>query len=146
MEILSPAFKNNTSIPSLYTCDGVGVNPPLKFGGVPDTARSLVLIVDDPDAPRGTWTHWIVWNMSPMTTEIAENSVSNGAIEGITSYGKPGWGVPCPPSGTHRYFFKLYALDIILSLGSSVEAVALEQAMVGHIIESAEIVGLYSRK
>ncbi|MCD6500585.1 YbhB/YbcL family Raf kinase inhibitor-like protein [bacterium] len=146
MKIESSAFKENQSIPEKYTCDGENVNPLLKISEVPEAAKSLVLIVDDPDAPMGTWVHWTVWNVSSKTTEIPENSVPEGAIEGMTDFGKPGYGGPCPPSGTHRYFFKLYALDTTLGLSSSAKKVDLEKAMEGHILDKAELIGLYSRQ
>ena len=146
MKLESPVFENNGNIPSKYTCDGENVNPPLEISEVPENAKSLVLIVDDPDAPMGTWVHWTVWNISSKTTEISENSVPEGAVEGMTDFGKPGYGGPCPPSGTHRYFFKLYALDATLDLDSSDKAKDIEKAMEGHILDKAELVGLYSRK
>lgn len=144
MKITSPAFENNKNLPSKYTCDGEGVNPPLSFSEIPTAAQSLALIVDDPDAPSGTFVHWTVWNIDPKSTGIAENSIPAGAIQGITSYGESKYGFPCPPSGTHRYFFKLYALDTKLYL-PSVKADSLEKAMVGHTLDQAEIIGLYSR-
>ncbi len=146
MKIESPAFGNNEPLPAKYTCDGEEINPPLQIGDVPEGAKSLVLIVDDPDAPGGTWVHWTVWNIDPRTTEIAENSVPESAVEGITSFGRPGYGSPCPPSGDHRYFFKLYALDIILELAPSTTIRELEAAMQGHIIREAQVVGLYKRQ
>lgn len=146
MKITSIAFENQQKIPSKFTCDGDNVNPPLKIEGVPAGAASLALIADDPDAPAGAWTHWTVWNISPQTSEIMENSMPQGAIQGKTSFGKPGWGGPCPPSGTHRYFFKLYALDRMLDLTGEASVKELEKAMAGHILESAELVGLYSRQ
>ncbi len=146
MKLESPIFENNGNIPSKYTCDGGNVNPPLEIREVPENAKSLVLIVDDPDAPMGTWVHWTVWNISPKTTEISENSVPEGAVEGITDFGKPGYGGPCPPSGTHRYFFKLYALNTTLDLDSSAKAKDIEKAMEGHILDKAELIGLYSRQ
>jgi len=146
MKLTSSAFTNHQSIPVKYTCDGKNVNPPLTISDVPENAKSLVLIMDDPDAPMGTWVHWTVWNIDPKTKEISENSLLEGAIEGITSFGKPGYSGPCPPSGTHRYFFKLYALDTSLSLPKTATKAELEKAMTGHIINTEELVGLYSRK
>lgn len=145
MELSSPAFAHNGSIPSLYTCDGEDRNPPLKISGVPLHAKSLVLIHDDPDAPMGTWVHWLLWNIDPETEEIPEDSVPQGAVEGTTSWGKTGYGGPCPPSGTHRYLFKLYALDTLLGLPSSADKDRLERALEGHIIAQAELIGLYQR-
>ncbi len=146
MKIQSLAFSNNQPIPPKYTCDGENVNPPLRFNDVPDVTESLVLIVDDPDAPAGTWVHWVVWNIPPAAHEILENSVPEGAIEGITDFGKPGYGGPCPPSGSHRYFFKLYALDTVLALSSSADVKDVELAMEGHILGEAQLIGLYQRQ
>lgn len=146
MKITSTAFKNSTNIPSQYTCDGSDINPPLKFSEVPSKSKSLVLISDDPDAPMGTWVHWILWNIDPKTKEISGNSVPVGAVQGTTSFGEIGYGGPCPPSGVHHYYFKLYALDIKLNLPTSAKKEDLEKAMNGHILAKAELVGLYSRK
>jgi Raf kinase inhibitor-like YbhB/YbcL family protein len=146
MKIESPAFENNQPIPSKYTCDGEDVNPPLKISDVPEDAKSLVLIVDDPDAPLGTFTHWIVWNIDPKTNFIEENSVPVGAIVGVNDFGKNSYGGPCPPSGTHHYHFKLYALDTTLNLDKDSKKNDLEKAMENHILEKAEIIGIYKRK
>ncbi len=146
MNITSPAFDNSGAVPSEYTCDGANVNPPLVMSGVPTAAKSLALIVDDPDAPRGTWVHWTLWNIDPQTTEIKEHSVPPGAIEGVTSFGKPGYGGPCPPSGTHHYHFKLYALDTQMALDASADKARLEAAISGHVIAFHELIGLYARK
>lgn len=145
MKISSTAFEHNQRIPAKYTCDGEDVSPPLKISGVPENAKSLVLIVDDPDAPRGTYLHWTVWNIGPKTSEILENSAPTGAIEGTTDFGRTGYGGPCPPSGTHRYFFKLYALDAELALSSGAKLEDLEKEMAGHVIMQAELIGAYSR-
>lgn len=145
MEIKSSAFAHNQTIPKKYTCDGENVNPPLVFSKVPEGTKSLALIMDDPDAPVGLWVHWTLWNISPQTIEIKENSVPQGAVEGVTSFGSSGYGGPCPPSGEHRYFFKLYALDAELNLPNEADKAALEEAMTGHVLEKAELVGLYSR-
>ena len=143
MKITSPVFNHNEALPAKYTCDGKGVNPPLSISGVPKDAKSLVLIFRDPDAPSGDFVHWTVWNINPGLTEIAENSVPG--VEGITSYGKSGYGLPCPPSGTHRYTFQLYALDTLLDISPRIDASQLEKAMQGHILDKAELVGMYSR-
>ncbi|OGH69399.1 MAG: kinase inhibitor [Candidatus Magasanikbacteria bacterium RIFCSPHIGHO2_01_FULL_47_8] len=146
MRISSPAFTDHGNVPGKYTCDGQNVNPPLLFEEVPANAKILALVVDDPDSPSGTWTHWTVWNIDPNVTEIPENSVPPGAVEGITSFKRSGWGGPCPASGIHRYFFKLYALDgelVGLTPQSSEEEV--KTAMNGHLVATAELVGLYSR-
>ncbi|MBC8387858.1 MAG: YbhB/YbcL family Raf kinase inhibitor-like protein [Actinobacteria bacterium] len=146
MKIESQVFKNNELIPPKYTCDGGNINPPLKLSLVPENTKSLVLIVDDPDAPSGTWVHWTIWNINPQTVEISENSCPQGAVEGITDFGSTGYGGPCPPSGTHRYFFKLYALDVsTLDLMSSANASDVRKELKNHILAQAQIIGLYSR-
>lgn len=146
MRLSSSAFQNNEMIPSRYSCDGDDVSPPLEIEDIPENARSLALIVDDPDAPRGDWVHWAVWNISPDTTSIAEDSVPIGAIEGTTDFGRNEWGGPCPPSGVHRYQFKLYALDTLLSLPSSAKKQDVEQAMQGHILAQTMLIGRYQRQ
>jgi len=145
MDILSPEFSNNNYLPQKYTCDGEGINPPLKFQDIPESARSLVLIVDDPDAPMGDFVHWTVWNINPSVKEIAEDSVPLDGMEGITDFGSSGYGGPCPPDGAHHYHFKLYALDIRLSLDSQAKKRDIEIAMQGHILDEALLVGLYKR-
>ena len=146
LTISSPAFPHNGMIPSKYTCDGTDGNPPLTFDNIPDETKSLALIVDDPDAPLGTWVHWVVWNIGPGTTNIPEKSVPPGARQGTTDFRKQAYGGPCPPSGTHRYFFKLYALDTSLTLKAGATKPQLEEAMIGHVLESAELIGLYQRR
>ncbi len=145
MKITSSAFENRGQIPSKYTCDGEDINPPLKFENVPERAQALALIADDPDAPSGTWVHWTVWNMPVSTTGIDEGNKPAG-VEGMTSFGSKGYGGPCPPSGSHKYFFKLYALDTELDLDMDADKEALEYAMQGHIIEQTELTGNYSRR
>lgn len=146
LKISSTAFSHNRMIPKKYTCDGADLNPPLAIEDVPENAKSLALIVDDPDAPRGTWVHWVVWNIGPKTGEIAEGSPPKDAQQGINDFRKIDYGGPCPPSGTHRYFFKLYALDTILKLKNNATKADLEKSMTGHILGQAEIIGLYSRE
>jgi len=141
----SPAFQQNGTIPKKYTCGGENINPPLAISSVPNNARSLVLIVDDPDAPSGVWTHWLVWNINVQTKEIKENSLPEGAILGTNDFGQTNYGGPCPPSGTHRYFFKIYALDVMLNLSQGAKRPQLEQAMINHIIDQGELVGKYSK-
>lgn len=145
MEITSPAFEHNGFIPADFTCDEEDFNPPLEISGVPEETQSLVLIVEDPDAPNGTWTHWTVWNISPDTTEIAADDVPDGAEEGMTSFGNVGYGGPCPPAGTHHYCFTLYALDCRLEISTDATRTELEQAMIGHVITEAELIGLYGK-
>ena len=146
LTISSTAFRHNGMVPAKYTCDGTDVSPPLAIEGVPENATSLALIVDDPDAPAGTWVHWVVWNIDPKTKEIAEGSVPKGAQQGMNDFRRRDYGGPCPPSGTHRYFFKLYALDTLLSLGTGAEKADLERSMHGHVLARAEIIGLYRRR
>ena len=145
MKIASSAFENNAQIPSKYTCDAENINPPLEISEIPEGTVSLALLVDDPDAPAGDWVHWLVWNIPPSTESIAEGSAPQG-VEGTTDFGKTEWGGPCPPSGTHRYFFKLYALDTELDLPETAKKVDLLNAMDGHVLEQVEIVGLYQRQ
>jgi Raf kinase inhibitor-like YbhB/YbcL family protein len=145
MKLESPAFKHNQQIPAKYTCDGEDMNPPLVISDVPKGTQSLTLIVDDPDAPKGLWVHWTVWNIAPDMKEISENSVPEGAVEGATDFDKPGYGGPCPPFGAHRYSFRLYAVDTALELEAGTDKTDLEAAMVSHVLASAELIGLYSR-
>jgi len=142
LTITSSVFENKGFIPARYTCDGEDVNPPLSIDGVPVRTESLVLIVDDPDAPMGTWDHWVVWNI-PSVTKIEENSVPG--TEGLNDFRKLSYGGPCPPSGTHRYYFKVYALDKKLDLPSNSRKRDVEKAMEGHILAKGEIMGLYAR-
>ena len=143
LRVASPAFQNNSYIPAKHTCDGSNVNPPLKVDDIPEGAKSLVLIMDDPDCPGETWDHWIVWNIPP-TGKIDENSVPG--VEGQNSFRRRSYGGPCPPSGTHRYFFKFYSLDAQLSLPPSSRKKDVELAMKGHILAQGELVGLYKRR
>ena len=145
MKMSSPAFADHQPIPAKYTCDGQDVIPPLKFDGVPNGAESLVLIVDDPDAPGGTWDHWVVWNIPPRTTEIAEGKQPPGVV-GKNSWGKSAWGGPCPPDRQHRYFFKLYALDMKLEVPPGAKKSDVEKAMKGHVLIETQLVGVYDRK
>jgi Raf kinase inhibitor-like YbhB/YbcL family protein len=141
--VKSPVFENNKPIPKKYSCDGDEVNPPITIEGIPTTAKTLALIVDDPDAPRGTFDHWVIWNIPP-TIKIEENTVPG--TEGINSAGQHSYVGMCPPSGTHRYFFKVYALDAKLDLrANATKKKDLEKAMQGHIIAKGELVGLYRR-
>lgn len=146
MKIKSSAFEENGIIPKKYTCDGEDVNPPLSFEDIPEETKSLALIVDDPDAPAKVWTHWVVFNIPPTTTEIGENSVPEGAIQGKNDFGKVEYGGPCPPPGpAHRYRFKIYGLDIELDLEEGASKQAVEQAMEGHILAQGILVGKYGR-
>jgi Raf kinase inhibitor-like YbhB/YbcL family protein len=146
LKITSPAFGMNCPIPSRYTCDGNDVNPPLLIENLPQGTQSLALIVDDPDAPGGTFVHWVVWNIGPETRAIAEDGVPPQALQGKNDFRQQSYGGPCPPSGTHRYFFKLYALDAKINLGAGAGKAALESAMKGHVLAKTELVGRYTRK
>ena len=144
MKLTSSAFTHNGAISSEYTCDGADSSPQLVISDVPANAKSLALIMDDPDAPVGTWDHWVVFNIPPSTKEISKGTEPNG-VAGRNSWGRTGYGGPCPPSGTHRYFCKLYALDIMLNLPQGATKKDLEKAMQGHIIAKAELMGTYKR-
>lgn len=145
MIISSPAFSHNGLIPRKYTCDGENINPPLSISDVPKNTTSLALIVDDPDSPSGTFTHWTAWNIDPSIKEISENSIPKSGVEGMTDFRKIGYGGPCPGTGRHRYSFKLYALDNQIALSKSASKKDIEKAMTGHILAQAELVGLYQR-
>ena len=145
MKITSHAFENNDMIPSEYTCDGSDVSPPLVISEVPQKAQSLAIIMDDPDAPMGTFTHWLVWNIPPQKTQFAKGE-KIPFLQGKTSFGAQSYGGPCPPGGTHRYFFKLYALDLVLNLKAGSSKADLEKAMIGHILAEAHLIGKYSRR
>ncbi len=144
MKLTSPAFADGATIPSKYTCDGNDLIPPLLFSDVPSSAQSLALVVDDPYAPVGVWDHWILWNLDPLTKEIKEG-VAPVAVYGKTSFKRLTWGGPCPPDREHRYFFKLYALDTLPSLPEGSIKKELEQAMKGHIVAQAVLMGRYNR-
>jgi Raf kinase inhibitor-like YbhB/YbcL family protein len=141
--VTSPVFRDNSQIPSKYTCDGININPPLEIQGIPEGTISMVLIIDDPDAPMGTWDHWIVWNIQPKG-KIEEASVPG--TEGINGFRKHSYGGPCPPSGTHRYFFKVYALDTKLNISSNSRKSDVEKAMKDHVLTKGQLIGLYSRR
>ncbi len=149
-QITSSAFKHGEPIPSKYTCDGINISPPLKWEGVPEGTKSLALICDDPDAPAGDWVHWVVYFIPPNATQLKEGILkskepADGIKQGTTDFRSVGYGGPCPPSGTHRYFFKLYALDTVLALNSSATKKMLLDAMKNHIIEKTELMGTYKR-
>ncbi len=146
MVITSAAFQHRETIPSAYTCEGANVNPPLTFSEIPQVAKNLVLIVDDPDAPNGTFTHWLLYNMSPATLQILEDNTPETGQQGVNDFGKAGYGGPCPPSGVHRYYFKLYALTDMLTLEENPDRRMLEQAIGGKVAAAAELVGLYQKQ
>jgi Raf kinase inhibitor-like YbhB/YbcL family protein len=143
MTISSPFFYDNGGLPIFATCDGQGVNPPFEISGVPKEAKSLALIVHDPDAPNGTFIHWTVWNIDPATIRIKQNSVPDNAVQGITSANRVGYVAACPPSGTHCYIFNLYALDEVLDLPPSTTAAELKHAIEGHVLDNTSMTGLY---
>ena len=146
LTISSPAFGHGEAIPARYTCDGSDTSPALVIGRVPACAQTLALIVDDPDAPRGNWVHWVVWNIPAQIREIPENGLPSGAIMGKNDWKRNDYGGPCPPSGTHRYFFRLYALDTTLQLIRSATKTDLERAMQGHILARGELMGTYRKR
>ena len=151
INVSSPAFKDGEMIPPKYTCDGMDVSPPIEWENIPDQAKSIALVCDDPDAPMGTWVHWVVFNLPADLKGLPENSspgfiLSNNAKEGINNFRKTSYGGPCPPAGTHRYFFKVYALDLILNINDSINKEKLLNAMNGHIIASGQLMGKYTRK
>lgn len=139
-------FEHNGNIPSKYTCDGDDLAPVLTVSDVPKEAQELVLIVDDPDAPMGTWVHWVVYNIPPETKEINYKNLPADAKQGKTDFGRIGWGGPCPPNGTHRYFFKLYAINKKLDLVEGATKSQVEKEIKDNIVEKAEIIGLYKRQ
>ena len=142
LKVTSPVCEENEMIRSKYTCDGVNVSLPLDIKHIPEEAKCLALIVDDPDAPIGTWVHWLVWNI-PVTHQIQENKVHG--TQGLNDFEQHHYCGPCPPSGTHRYFFKVYALDALLDLPTNTKKIQLEKAMSEHIIAFGELIGLYTR-
>lgn len=142
----SPAFEQEGFIPKDYTCDGRDISPPLKISGVSRQAKSLVLIVRDPDAPGGDFIHWLLWNISPSLSEIKENEVPEDSLEGKNDFGEIGYRGPCPPAGTHRYFFELFALDTELDLKAGVEISKLKEEIEDHILEKAVLIGKYQRR
>ncbi|MCS6907500.1 MAG: YbhB/YbcL family Raf kinase inhibitor-like protein [Anaerolineales bacterium] len=145
IELISTAFAPNGFIPKRYTCDGENLSPPLIWKNVPPETKSLAIIVDDPDAPGGTFVHWVIFNIPPEVTKFSEGEKGIGT-EGINDFRKVGYGGPCPPRGTtHRYFFKIYALDTKLNLDSTATKKDLEKAMQEHILAQGELIGRYSR-
>lgn len=150
MELTSSAFNEGAMIPGKYTCDGADVSPPLKCGELPDGTKSLALICDDPDAPVGTWVHWVYYDIPAGTKGLPENVATDehpaeGGTQGINDFRKIGYGGPCPPGGTHRYYFKLYALDTPLNLSPGATKKQLLKAIENHIISQAQLMGKYKR-
>ena len=150
IKLTSTAFKEGDAIPRGYTCDGANVSPPLEWTGVPKSAKTIAIITDDPDAPSGTWVHWVLFNLPAEGLGLIENTpqaetLTGGGVQGKNDFGKIGYGGPCPPSGTHRYFFKFYALDSELPLQAGATKAEIEQAMQGHIVAEAQLMGTYHR-
>ena len=143
--VTSAAFSEGGNIPSKFTCDGANTSPALKIAGAPPEAKALLLIADDPDAPSGLFTHWLVWNLDPKSGSIPEGAAAGGT-QGKNDFGKTGYGGPCPPSGSHRYYFRVYALDQQLSLPSGARRKEVDAAMKGHVIAQGELMGRYARK
>jgi hypothetical protein len=145
INLTSNAFQNGERIPQKYTCDGSNASPDLNISNIPSGTKSLALIVDDPDAPMGNFNHWVMWNISPTVSVIPENSFPEGAIQGVNDGEHVGYVGPCPPSGTHRYYFKVYALDTMLDLSENAKKADLEKAIIGHVVGEGELLGKYSR-
>jgi len=150
IKLTSTAFKEGESIPHQYTCDGVNVSPPLEWSGVPKSAKTVAMIADDPDAPSGTWVHWILYNLPAENIGMVENlptgeNLKAGGLQGKNDFGNVGYGGPCPPSGTHRYFFKIYALDGELPLKAGATKPEVEKAMEGHVMAQGQLMGTYRR-
>ncbi len=150
IEISSSAFSNGGNIPAVYTCDGQDISPPLEWTSVPDKTQAIALIADDPDAPMGTFVHWVLYNLPADTRKLPDNvpgeaALPNGTQQGVNDFGAIGYGGPCPPSGTHRYFFKIYALDTQVEPGRKAKKADLLQAMKGHVLAEGQLMGKYSR-
>jgi Raf kinase inhibitor-like YbhB/YbcL family protein len=148
MKLTSTAFKDGDGIPTPYTCKGVDISPPLAWENAPAGTKTFALIVDDPDAPSKVWVHWVVWNIPSSSSSLREHiptqdQLDDGTRQGTDDFGSVGWGGPCPPSGTHRYYFKLYALDAALSLSGVVDKEKLLDAMKGHVLAEAQLMGTY---
>jgi len=150
IKLTSAAFKDGQPIPPAYTCDGVNISPPLEWSGVPKAAKTIAIVCDDPDAPGGAWVHWLLYNLPADHIGLVENvpateNLKAGGFQGKNDFGKVGYGGPCPPSGTHRYFFRIYVLDSELPLKAGATKADLEKAMEGHIVAQGQLMGTYSR-
>ena len=151
MQLVSSAFGPGDQIPRRYCCDGDDLSIPLSWSGLPDGTRSIAIIMDDPDAPVGTWLHWMLWDLDSQVCSLPEGVPRNpegpaGSIQGLNDFGRPGYGGPCPPRGTHRYFIRVYALDAPLQLGPRSDRSILEAAMQDHLLDSAGLMGIYTRR
>lgn len=150
VKLISSVFIEGETIPVKHTCDGKDVSPPLSWSGAPEGTKSFALICDDPDAPMGTWVHWVIYNIPDIVTSLPEGvptneSVMGNVLQGITDFRRIGYGGPCPPGGTHRYYFKIYALDTVLTLPAGATKSELLKAMEGHILAEGQLMGRYSR-
>jgi hypothetical protein len=150
LRLLSSAFEDGTKLPAKYTCDGAGISPELRWKNLPRKTKSVALVVEDPDAAYSTWTHWVVYNIPPNVLEFLENfpkdaQLPNGITQGTSDFKTIGYGAPCPPNGKHRYFFRIYALNSLLALPSGATARQLKQAMKGHILSTAQMMGKYGQ-
>lgn len=147
MKVTSPAFAANSAIPLKYSCEGQNINPEIDISGVPAAAKSLAFVLHDPDAPvQGGFTHWVMFNIDPKTVKIGEHSVPKGAVQGSNGAGQQAYTGPCPPSGMHHYHFIVYALNSTLTLDKSATKGTLEQAMIGHVLDDAELIGTYQKQ
>ncbi|MBN9390679.1 MAG: YbhB/YbcL family Raf kinase inhibitor-like protein [Chloroflexi bacterium] len=151
ISVNSSQFGEGQTIPAKYTCQGENISPPLAWNGLPENTQSLVLIMDDPDAPVGTWVHWVLYNLSPALTGLPEGVATGGkevadTQQGLNSWKKPGYGGPCPPNGTHRYFFRLYALDVMLNLKAAPTKQQILKAMQNHVLDQGELMGTYRKR
>ena len=150
IKLTSTAFEEGEMIPEKHTCDGADISPPLVWSSIPENTKSIALICDDPDAPMGTWVHWILFNIPAYVNELPENitperELKTGGVQGMNDFRKIGYGGPCPPAGTHRYYFKIYALDTALNLNAGATKAQLLEAMQGHILSEGQLMGKYSR-
>ena len=151
IKVTSPAFVEGGMIPSKYTCDGEDISPPIEWDGIPEGAQTIALISDDPDAPMGTWVHWVLYNLPADTRRLEEGIPANevlttGAKQGTTDFGRVGYGGPCPPGGTHRYFFKVYALDALVEPAPAATKEQLLTAIQGHVLAQGQLMGKYKRQ
>ena len=150
LTMMSSAFEEGGFIPAQYTCDGKDISPPLKWENAPQGVKSFALICDDPDAPVGTWVHWVIYNIPAQVSQLKEGfptdeKLPDGTEQGLNDFGNTGYGGPCPPSGVHRYYFKLYALDTVIDIEPGITKDELLSAMEGHILEKAKLMGRYKR-
>jgi Raf kinase inhibitor-like YbhB/YbcL family protein len=150
IRLTSSAFTEGQPIPRQYSCNGINISPPLEWSGIPKSAKALAIIAEDPDAPAGTWVHWVIYNLPADTLGMIENlpsteDLKGGGFQGKNDFEKIGYGGPCPPSGTHRYFFKIYALDDELALKAGATKADVEKAMTGHILAHAQLMGTYRK-